>query len=132
MKKETRVGILGAYVYELLIAAALIPLFSFFAALILSRLSDPMGAVGAAALAALLLSAVISGIISPRIRKEGWIMTCLAASVTLSAVIAVIGSLLTDGGSLGRTLFSSAIYVTFFMLSAILSEKKRTRKKRRR
>ena len=132
MKKETRVGILGAYVYELLIAAALIPLFSFFAALILSRLSDPMGAVGAAALAALLLSAVISGIISPRIRKEGWIMTSLAASVTLSAVIAVIGALLTDGGSLGRTLFSSAIYVTFFMLSAMLSRKKRTRKKRRR
>ncbi len=130
MKKETRVGILGAYVYELLISAALIPLFSFLAALIISRLSDPMGAVGAAALASLLLGAVAAGIISPKIRKEGWIMTSLAASVTLSAVIAVIGAFLTDGGSLGRALLSSVTYVAVFMLSALLSQKKRGRRRR--
>ena len=130
MKKETKVGILGAYVYELLIAAALIPLFAFLASLILARLSDPMGAVGAAALASLLLSAVSAGMISPRIRKEGWVMTSLAASVTLSAVIAVIGALLTDGGSLGRSILSSVIYVAVFMLTALFSQKKKPKRRK--
>ena len=130
MKKETKVGILGAYVYELLIAAALIPLFAFLASLILSRLSDPMGAVGAAALASLLLSAVGAGMISPRIRKEGWVMTSLAASVTLSAVIAVIGAFLTDGGSLGRSILSSVIYTAVFMLTALFSQKKKPKRRK--
>jgi hypothetical protein len=132
MKKEKSIGMLTAYFYEILIAAALIPILALLGAIILSRLSDPMGAVGGASLGVLLLSAALAGAAAPRIRGEGWVLTSFSVALTLCALIAALSAVTADGVSAGRVLLSSLTYISVFIGAAALSRKrpKRRRKKR--
>jgi O-antigen/teichoic acid export membrane protein len=132
MKKQIKLSALSSYFIILVIGAAFVPLFALLAAFIVSRLRDPSGAIGAAALASLLLSAFAGGYISPRMRTDGWVSVTISSAVTLGALLCVLTLLLSDGESVGRGMLSALSYVGIFMLSAALSARPRKRKKRRR
>lgn len=132
MKKQIKLSATGAYFTSMLIGVALVPLFALVLALIASKLRDPSGAVGIAALASLLLSALTSGYISPRVRADGWLGIALASAVTLGVLLCVLSVLFSDGESVGKAILSALSYVAVFMLTAALSARPRKRKRRRR
>jgi len=132
MKKEIKLGATLSYLITLFIGAALVPLFALLAALILSKLRDPTGAVGAASLASLLISAFVTGYISPRVRAEGRVAVSVASALTLGALLYVLTLLLSDGPSVGRGMLSALSYAGIFMLAAALSARPRKRRRRRR
>ena len=132
MKKQIRLSALQTYFTLLLIAAAIIPIFSLVAALILSKLPTPTNSLGIASLVSLVLSALSVGIISPRIRHEGWMITSGAASLTVSLALLVISILLSGGEAIGKGILTAITYLLIFMAAAILSTRMKLGRKRRR
>jgi hypothetical protein len=132
MKKQIRLSALQAYFTLLLIAAALIPIFSLVAALILSKLPTPTNALGIASLVSLILSALLVGVISPRIRREGWMITTGAAALTLALALLVISILLSGGEAIGKGILTAITYLLVFMAAAILSTRMKLGRKSRR
>ena len=130
--KEKNTSALAAYFFVILFALILIPTLALFGALILSRLSDPMGAVGVASLGTLLLSAIIAGLVAPKIRKEGWGAVCISASATIALIIATVSSVLSDGTSILGSLLSATTYIALFMTAAALSQRKKKRRRKKR
>ena len=132
MKKEIKLSATGAYFILIIIGALLVPLFALLSALIAARLRDPSGAIGIAAIVSLLLSALVSGCISPRLRSEGWLSVALSSAVTLGVLLCVLTLLFSEGEGVGKGLIGALSYVGTFMLSAALSRRPRRRRRRRR
>ena len=132
MKKQKRLGAIGAYLLILFIGAAIIPALALIAALITVSLSDPTGATGAAALAALLLGGALTGLVAPVLRPIGWLSFSLSSSVTLGALYIVLTVTLSDGARVGGAMLSAVTYVVIFMLASVLSARAKGKRRRRR
>ena len=132
MKRQIKRSPARAYLVAMLSELLLLPLFALIFALVLSRMRDPSSLVGAAALGTLILTAFASGLLTRRIRAEGWVATALAASLTLSAVLIAAALIYSGGSSLPRSLLSSVCYIAVFMLTAALASGRKEKRRRRR
>lgn len=132
MKRQIKRSPARAYLVAMLSELLLLPLFALIFALVLSRMRDPSSLVGAAALGTLILTAFTSGLLTRKIRTEGWVATALAASLTLSAVLIAAALIYSGGSSLPRSLLSSVCYIAVFMLTAALASGRKKKRRRRR
>ncbi len=135
MKKHS-FGNRGSRRWSPLVLGALLPPLSFVAlaficALVLSKLQDPMGLVGAFSLAALVLSAAASSFISSKLIFERKLFPAVAFGSVFAALIFAV-SLISGGGALtGRSLLNAGIYIGVSLLFASLGSREKRRKFRR-
>jgi uncharacterized membrane protein len=131
MKKQAKLGALGSYFVSLILAAAIFPALSLLLALVISKVRDPSGAIGIAALPVLILSAISIGFLSPKISRERWVLTSPATALTVSVALLVLTVLFSDGESVGKGMLSALIYFAVFMLTALFYSRKKKRKRHR-
>lgn len=120
---------LVSFLISLGVCVISVGVISFVAALLANLSSDPTAIIGICSLASLLISAVVSGFATVKIKKDAGALYVLA--VGLSAVlIMVIICLFSGGEGIGASaLMNYACYLGAFILSSLLS--KRSGNKRR-
>ena len=106
--------------------ACIIPLFSFFSAIILSTLSDPLRAVGFASVAVIILCGAIGGFVISRLNRDNATLPVVIGALSTSAILLLIG-LAVAGGSVGGMLL---LNIAIFIICAMLASCKRRKHRR--
>ncbi len=113
-----------------LIMALTMLILSFIGALIVNSTDNPLGYVSVGALAALLVSGVISAFIVSRLLSGDNSLITLLCSLVFSLILIAIALILSGGGATLRAILSSACYVAISLLTSRLAKKKGGRSRR--
>lgn len=113
-------------VFGVIVSAASLLILSLFASVILILTKDPLGSVGAASLAALVLSAALSAFLTVRFKGEGALLPSLISALIAGAMIILI-SLISDGGNFGAAIMNSLSFLLPSALVTVLATRKRSK-----
>lgn len=122
---------LGSLVFGILLSVLLLFGFCAIFALIISKLENPMGILGGATLAALILSGALSAFITVKRRGDGGFSISLLSSSAVSVILLVAG-LIAGGGKIPfAPLMNALCYLLVSFFFAWLASRKRKRRIRR-
>ena len=133
MKRKSKLKEMSAPIriaLGVLIMALAMHIFSFIGAVIVNSTDNPLEYVNAGALAALLISGVISAFIVSRLLSGDNSVITLLSSVIFSIILIAIALVASGGGATLRALLSSACYVAISLLTSRLARKRSGRSRR--
>ncbi len=116
-------GIIFGCIAAIISMAALATVF----ALILSRTENPFGLVGAASLATLILSSLLSSFFTVKFKPEGGIISALFSLIIISLMLLAVGLCASGFSAIGGILLNIVIYLSVGMLTAYLASRKKTK-----
>ena len=123
-KATIKDGLAKCFIICFAISGLLIILFSLFSAFIVGALDDPTKSIGLFSLAAMILSAIVSGIICARIRAEGEIrFSCLVGLAVVLAML-LINVIISKGKVSLGAFMNYGCYLGAFTLSALLGRRR--------
>ncbi len=114
------------------ISIAILLALSFIAAVALSTSADPTRSVGIYSLAALILSAVISGITVSRTSGEGGVKIAALCALMITLIMMLTGLIVNKGRLPVGGIMNYVCYLGIFIFSAYLGRKKARKPRRRR
>lgn len=119
----------AALIFGTLTAIAATLVLTLIFALILARLGDPLGAIGGASLACLLLSGAISSFLTVRYRGAGGFASAALSALIIAALILIV-SLIGNGRLGGAALMNILCYLAVSLLFAALAARRKERRRR--
>lgn len=105
---------------------------SLIMALIAGASEDPTGKVGIYSLVAMLVSAVLGGIFSSRMRGEGGVLYALLVALAIVLVMLLIAVIVGSGKVSGGAFMNYGCYLGTSTLAAVLGKKRVTHRVHRR
>ena len=113
------------------ISALLILILSLISAMIVAGLKDPTKSIGIFSLGAILLSAVISGVICTRVKGEGGLRFALLVALSVVLIMLLINVIICNGKVSGGAFINYGCYLSLSTLSAYIGKKGEGRRSHR-
>lgn len=123
-KLSIKDGLAKCFAICFAISGLLIVLFSLLSALIVGRLDDPTKSIGLFSLGAMMLSAIVSGIICARLRGEGEVRFSCLVGLAIVLTMLLINVIVSKGRVSLGAFMNYGCYMGAFTLSAFLGKRK--------
>ena len=117
-------GIAGKFILCFAISILLIVLFSLFSALILDGLKDPTKNIGVFSLSAMVLSAILSGVLCSRIKGESGLRFASLVGLAVVLLMLLINVIISSGKVSLSAFMNYGCYLGAYILSAYLGRKR--------
>ena len=117
-------GIAGGFILCFAISILLIVLFSLFSALILDGLKDPTKNIGVFSLSAMVLSAILSGVLCSRIKGESGLRFASLVGLAVVLLMLLINVIISSGKVSLAAFMNYGCYLGAYILSAYLGRKR--------
>lgn len=123
-------GFLSLYLTSLLVSSLSLIFVAVISSLIINMLKNPLGATDVGSLLVLLLSAALSGLVISRLGGDGKLLSVLLSSLSVSALLMLIGLILSEGAVGGRVILNYLCYIAIAVFAAYLGTFKKKGKRR--
>lgn len=123
-KKVNDSGVMKNFLISFSISVLVIVLLSLLSSLIVSGLEDPGGVIGIFSLGSLLISAVVSGVMSSRIKGDGGLKFATLVALAVVLLMLLINVILCGGKVSGSSFMNYGCYMGVAVLSAFLGRKR--------
>ena len=117
-------SVAGGFILCFAISILLIVLFSLLSALILDGLKDPTKNIGMFSLGAMVLSAMLSGILCSRIKSEGGLRFASLVGLAVVLIMLLINVIISSGRVSLAAFMNYGCYLGAYILSAYLGRKR--------
>ncbi len=124
-------GLGASIAISLAVTLLTILLFSLAAALILMYTEYPIGTVGKASLAVIVISGGVCGFLNARLFRERGARTAIIPAAAVGALMAILTVAVGGSASTGRALMNCGCFIAVNALFALLGIKKAKRRLRR-
>lgn len=133
MKKRSKreFGLTAMLLMGAAFAIAVLLGVSFILAVAANMMKDPTSLIGAFSLASLLITGIVSGSVTSRVRGDGGVLIGSLSSVIAGAVILIIGLVLTRGALSFGTVINVLAFIGVSVIASVIGKKKTGKKRRR-
>ncbi len=114
-----------AVIFGIGISAASFLVLTLLASAILMLVNDPLGTVGGASLAVLVLSSVLTAFLTVKFKGDGALIPTLISSLAVSALIIVISIIAGGGEAAGSAVMNAVSYLLPAALVTFLATRKK-------